>query len=241
MKAGLLHDLLTRGIDENGELRPKDCSKQSLPVGEVPTDWKIHPCESLCHEITVGIVIRPTQYYRTTGVPVLRSTNVQPEGVRGSDLVFMSEADNVRLSKSMVRTNDVVTVRTGYPGTSTVICEKYDRSNCVDILISRPNSDVLNSQFLATWINSDFGKGQVLRQQTGLAQKHFNVGELKELLIGVPSLKEQERIVEKLNSVQSRIDKELSYLSKSKKLKAGLMHDLLTGNKRVNVAVPVTA
>lgn len=239
MKAGLLHDFLTRGIDANGELRPKDCPKQTLSIGEVPADWDVEECESLCHSITVGIVIRPTQYYTTTGVPVLRSTNVTVNGINGSDMVYMSEESNLKMAKSMLRTGDVVTVRTGYPGTSCVVSEKYDRSNCVDILISRPTSALLPA-FLAMWINSDFGKGQVLRQQTGLAQQHFNVGELKELLVAKPDPTEQRRIMERLHSAQNRIDEESKALGKLKLLKAGLMHDLLTGKKRVSQPAPAS-
>jgi type I restriction enzyme, S subunit len=233
MKAGLLHDLLTRGIDENGELREKHCKKQPLTVGHVPFSWEIKRCDELCHEIVVGIVVRPVQYYTDRGVPVLRSANIKPNGIDPSDLVFMSDENNERMSKSMVRAGDVVTVRTGYPGTSCVVSEEFDRSNCVDILISRPTKEV-RSDFLAIWINSDFGKGQVLRQQSGLAQQHFNVGELKELRVAKPSLDEQDRIVACLKHAQDRIDREFQVWEKFRLLKAGLMHDLLTGEKRVN-------
>jgi restriction endonuclease S subunit len=43
MKAGLLHDLLTRGLDENGELRDAIAHPEQFkdsPLGQIPQEWK---------------------------------------------------------------------------------------------------------------------------------------------------------------------------------------------------------
>ncbi len=235
-KAGLLQDLLTRGLDENGKLRDPQAHpehfKDSL-LGKIPKDWEVGTCESVCKEIVVGIVIRPSQYYKPSGVPVLRSANVREAGLDPSDLVFMSEQSNRILAKSMIRTGDVLTVRTGYPGTSCVVSPDFDGANCVDIIISRPSAEI-DSAFLATWINSDSGKGQVLRVQGGLAQQHFNVGELQKLLIAKPSIEKQRAIQAILDTHDTRIRAEEAYLNKLKLQKQGLMQDLLTGKVRVS-------
>jgi type I restriction enzyme S subunit len=238
IKQGMMHDLFTRGVDSTGTLRPSyedspELYKES-ELGWIPKEWEVEKCISLCREIVVGIVIQPTQYYTDWGVPVLRSANVREDGVNGDDLVFMSESSNRLLSKSMVRRGDVVTVRTGYPGTSSVITEEFDGSNCVDIIISRPAS-CIRSEFLAFWINSDFGKTHVLRTQGGLAQQHFNVGELKGLLVAVSPMPEQVRIEEILLNLRQREAMEREALDKLLLQKSGLMQDLLTGKVRVNV------
>ena len=45
VKQGLLHDLLTRGIDANGELRPPQSQAPHLykdsPLGWIPTEWDV--------------------------------------------------------------------------------------------------------------------------------------------------------------------------------------------------------
>ena len=44
MKAGLLHDLLTRGIDENGELRDPEAHPEQFkdsPLGRIPREWRL--------------------------------------------------------------------------------------------------------------------------------------------------------------------------------------------------------
>jgi len=234
IKTGLMQDLLTRGIDENGNLRSEQTHLfKDSPLGRIPAEWEVQPCIALCREIVVGIVIRPMQYYRPDGVPVLRSANVKVNRITREALVFMSDKDNEKLSKSRLRKGDLVTVRTGYPGTTGVIPPELDGSNCVDLVISRPNHEKIRSEFLSIWINSDHGKRQVLEGQGGLAQQHFNVGEMHTLLVKVPDINEQ-KIIENLLILQSSaIDELTKNQQKLRSLKTALMQDLLTGKKHV--------
>jgi len=63
-------------------------------VGIIPSDWNTKPCSAISDLITVGIVIRPTQYYVEQGVPALRSANVREDGINDFDMVFISEKAN---------------------------------------------------------------------------------------------------------------------------------------------------
>src|SRR5690606_3266369 len=48
-KQGLLHDLLTRGIDDNGELRDPIRHPEQFtdsPLGRIPRSWEAHPLRS---------------------------------------------------------------------------------------------------------------------------------------------------------------------------------------------------
>jgi type I restriction enzyme, S subunit len=226
MKKSLMQELLTKGIGHK--------AYRDTPIGRIPIEWDVMTCDSVCEEIVVGIVVKPSQYYSSSGVPALRSANIREGGIDPSNLVFITEESNRMLAKSMVRSGNVLTVRTGYPGTSCVVPPEFDGCNCIDIIISRPKPEIISS-FLSTWINSDFGKKQVLRVQSGLAQQHFNIGELKKMLIAKPSVEEQQRIMSIINVHDLRLCLEDSYLSKLKQLKRGLMQDLLTGKVRVKV------
>ena len=67
MKQGLLHDLLTRGIDDNGELRDPDRHPEQFkdsPLGRIPREWEVgsdsddccwtvEPQDSACTSIAV--------------------------------------------------------------------------------------------------------------------------------------------------------------------------------------------
>lgn len=234
VNTGLMQDLLTKGIDEHGNIRSESTHEfKDSPMGRIPVEWNVLPCEKLCKEIVVGIVVRPTQYYKTSGVPVLRSANVWENTISDSDLVFMSEEDNQTLQKSRLSEGDLVTVRTGYPGTTAVIPPEMHDANCVDIVISRPDKEKIRSEFLSIWINSDIGKKQVLEGQGGLAQQHFNVGQMRNLLVKKPPIDEQKSIVHILSSQRNYTAKLQAQLKKFNLTKRGLMHDLLTGKFRV--------
>lgn len=145
----------------------------------------------------------------------------------------MSEEDNRILKKSQVREGDLVTVRTGYPGTTAVVPQELNGANCVDILISRPDVKRIRSHYLAMWINSDFGKKQVLEGQGGLAQQHFNVGQMRMLLVKTPPTNEQEQIESILLAHRENDGRLYEQLEKLRRHKVGLMHDLLTGKRRI--------
>ncbi|BBP63183.1 hypothetical protein PHLH5_07240 [Pseudomonas sp. Cab53] len=237
IKAGLMHDLFTRGVLPNGQLRPSREQEPELyketAIGWIPREWDLQRCADLCTRICVGIVIQPTQYYVEEGVPAFRSANVREVGIDPSNLVYISAVSNQLLAKSQVKAGDIVSVRTGYPGTSAIISPEFEGANCIDILISTPG-DKINSEYLCYWINSSFGKGQVLRQQGGMAQQHFNVGEMRELLVALPNADEQIKIRDKIDAVASKLAIERAFLEKLRTQKLGLMHDLLTDKVKVD-------
>ncbi|EGR9006586.1 restriction endonuclease subunit S [Vibrio vulnificus] len=239
IKQGMMADLFSRGIDpETKALRPTFEEAPELyhktPLGMLPKGWELVRTETVAREVVVGIVIEPSKYYTSEGVPVFRSANIQENKINPRNFVHMSEESNQLNRKSMLRTGDVITVRTGYPGTTCVVTEEYDRSNAVDIIITRLGENVI-PDFFSLWVNSDSGKGQVLSAQGGLAQQHFNVGEMKNLLVPRISLSEQELILKTARSLLKKIELETHHLLKLKLQKQGLMQDLLTGK------VPVPA
>jgi len=238
IKAGLMHDLFTRGIGADGKLRPPREQApelyQQTPIGWIPKEWRLEACGSLCTRICVGIVIQPTQYYVEEGIPAFRSANIRENGIDSRNFVFISPAANKILVKSQIKAGDILSVRTGYPGTSAVVPQEYQGANTIDILISTPG-DLIDSGYLCDWINSSFGKGQVLRQQGGMAQQHFNVGEMRELLVALPSKEEQLRVRSKANSLNKRLRVEKALLEKLKQQKLGLMQDLLTAKVAVKI------
>lgn len=226
LKKGMMQELLTKGI---GHTEFKDS-----PLGRIPKGWVVTTCEEVCKEIVVGIVIKPSQYYTKNGIRALRSANVRETGLNNDNMIYISQESNNLLRKSKVSMGDIVTVRTGYPGTSAVVTKQFEGSNCIDLIISRPSSKV-NSYFLSNWINSDFGRGLVLQAQGGLAQQHFNVGDMKKLLVVLPSLTEQERIVSIIETINEKKDIVINKLEKYRFLKKAIMQDLLTGKVRVKI------
>ncbi|WP_405612870.1 hypothetical protein [Streptomyces sp. NBC_01508] len=175
------------------------------------------PAPDLIDEMTVGVVVRPTQYYtddRVAGVPALRGLNVRPGGFDLTDLVYFRPESAADLRKSTLREGDVVVIRTGRPGDAAVVPSEVVGYNCIDLIIVRPGRHI-DSKFVELFLNSGYGRAQILRRSAGTAQQHFNVGALKKLRIPVLSLDEQRVLVSataEIQSVSNRFADELASL-----------------------------
>lgn len=228
VKKAMMADLLTRGIPGRHK------KFKMTEIGEVPVDWEVVPLAELAKRICVGIVVKPASYYTDTGVPCLRGKNIKEDRLMLDDVVFISPESNAILGKSMLHAGDVVTVRTGEPGTSCVVPAALDGTNCIDLIITTPGPRV-DGYFLSRFLNSAGGRGIVATGKGGLAQQHFNVGAMKEMPVPVPDRKEQQAIIATLSSVDDRLAQEAGAAEGLKDLKSALMSVLLTGEVRVRV------
>lgn len=195
----------------------------------IPAGWREATAEELCSRISVGIVIKPTQYYvdEEQGVRAFRSANIGEGFVRDRDWIHISEDGHGKNKKSALKANDILIVRTGYPGTACLLPPEYEGSNCIDIIFARPDPEQVVPAYLCTFTNSEYGKKQVLDGSGGLAQQHFNVGAYKKLKLPLPPLFEQKRIAETLHTWDRAIETVEALIANARAQKQALMQQLL--------------
>ena len=238
IKAGLVHDLLTRGIDEDGNLRdPATHEFKESPLGLVPAEWEVTPLHS-CAEIGSGVTLgRTLTGSDVVELPYLRVANVQ------DGYVDLSEVKTVRvyrheISRFLLQAGDVLMNEGGdYDklGRGTVWRGQIDP--CLHqnhVFRVRVDRNQLLPEFLALVSASPYGKRFFVlssKQSTNLAS--INSTQLKAFPIPLPSIAEQKVIVNVVNAHEAVIENESMQLTKLRHLKTGLMQDLLTG--RVSV------
>src|ERR1039458_733303 len=166
--------------------------------------WASLTLGELASEITVGFVGPMVSEYCRTGIPFLRSHNIEPFRINGNDLRFIGPEFHARIKKSQIRPGDVVIVRTGTPGISAVVPEWLDDANCADLVIVRTGNE-LDAHFLVYYLNS-VALHHIDSRLVGAVQQHFNVGSARELPIVHPPVAEQRRIVEVLRSIDDKIE-----------------------------------
>lgn len=195
----------------------------------IPKGRREATAEELCSRISVGIVIKPTQYYvdKEQGVRAFRSANIGEGFVRDSDWIHISEDGHTKNKKSALKANDILIVRTGYPGTACLLPPEFEGSNCIDIIFARPDPEQVVPAYLCTYTNSEYGKKQVLDGSGGLAQQHFNVGAYKKLKLPLPPLSEQKRIAETLQTWDRAIETVEALIANARAQKQALMQQLL--------------
>lgn len=201
----------------------------------VPEGWEELPAKDACKSITVGVVIKPSEYYVSEGegVRAFRSANVREGFINDSDWVYFSLEGHKKNKKSELKAGDVLVVRSGYPGTACVVPPELAGSNAIDVVIARPDTSRVVSEYLCAFTNSDVGRGQILNLQGGMAQKHLNVGAFKTLKLILPPIPEQKRIAKILSIWDEAIATTEQLLTNSDQQKRALMQKLLTGEKRL--------
>ena len=212
----LITQAVTRGL--NPDVPTRDSGVEWL--GEIPGHWELKRLKFISPEITVGIVVTPAKYYEDSGVPCLRSLNVKETGLTNTDLVYISPESNELLSKSKVFMGDLVAVRSGQPGTTAIVDERFDRANCIDLIIIRRASS-FDSYFLAYFLNSEAAIIQFSEGSEGAIQQHFNIETAKDLLIPLPPLLEQRKIVSMIAAEAAK----LGSLKQAAKRTINLLHE----------------
>lgn len=244
IKAGLMHDLFTRGVTANGQLRPPREEAPQLykesPLGWIPKEWEL-PNLGTMAEIVSGVTLNGDIDSGHIEVPYLRVANVQ-DGYLDLNDVKMIRMNAAQLSKLALRRGDVLMNEGGdfdKLGRGTVWNQEIDP--CVHqnhVFRVRPRSEMLRSQFLAYWSQSAFGKKYFVlssKQSTNLAS--INSTQLHKFPVARPDLEEQRRIEDRLGTADSQVVGLQNELAKLDQLKAGVMHDLLTG--RVSVTIEI--
>jgi len=167
------------------------------------SEWPLEELDEIADEVTVGYVGPMASEYVESGIPFLRSLNIEPFGVNQNDLKYISPDFHRRIKKSSLRPGDVAIVRTGKPGTCAVVPDWLPEANCSDLVLVRCGKRI-RPRFLCYWVNS-VATHHIDSHTVGAVQQHFNVGAAKKMKVAVPSLARQDQVVGVLGSLDDRI------------------------------------
>lgn len=244
VKEGLLHDLLTRGIDENGELRPSPEQAPELykesPLGLIPREWEIDSLNSKSEGGTPYLRTGPFgsslkgEHWKKQGHPVITIGSLGQGRFIKEELLYVGSHDAQRLIDFQLNCGDVVFSRVADVGRSVVISENEDgwimSSNLMRISLNR---SAARPEFLQTQLGSSFIKRQIKTKVNSGGRDVANSEIIGQLLFVWPSYKEQRRICDRLYALLDAISTRAQELTVLRQLKQGLMDDLLTGRVRV--------
>ena len=246
IKAGLMHDLFTRGVLPNGQLRPPRQQApelyQETTIGWIPREWRLIPLgdiASIVSGVTLGAMTRPTD---TIDAPYLRVANVQ------DGYLDLSEIKTVRISSKTLaqlrlEPGDVLMNEGGdFDKLGRGAVWHGELADCVHqnhVFRVRCIAAVLEPDYLAYYSESAFGKKYFVmssKQSTNLAS--INSTQLKAYPIAVPTLTEQAAITQHVQRAKNRQGTLKADVINLRAQKLGLMQDLLTGKVAVRADAP---
>jgi len=189
-------------------------------------DWPVRRAIDLLTRATVGIVVKPADWYVSSGqgVPALRSLNVLKNRLSWDDYVEISHEGHEFHQKSALRAGDVVIVRSGRPGDAAVIPELDHPLNAIDLIISTTGPD-LRPEFFCRFLNSVAGRRQFASGIAGTAQLHFNVELFKKLRIPVPPLAEQDVFIARAQQFDGTLSGLRTRLADAQELKKMILKE----------------
>lgn len=248
IKAGLMHDLFTRGVLPNGQLRPPREQApelyQETAMGWIPREWQIAQAGQLCSLITKGTTPASTDMWESSeGIRFLRVDNLTFDGrfdFTTSSYRISELTHTTTLSRSKCVPGDVLMNIVGPPlGKVSLVTPEIGEINTNQaIAIFRPTSS-LSSAFLLRWLLSSGAKRwfhQRAKQTSG--QLNLTLAMCQELEIPLPSIEEQGVMEMRLQAAEELVQSEMDRMMKLQAQKLGLMQDLLTGKVPVTVDTP---
>lgn len=238
VKQGLLHDLLTRGIDDNGELRDPDRHPEQFkdsPLGRIPKGWDVDCLEALtARRIVDGVHHTPT--YVAQGVPFLTVENLtRGPGISLTPCRYVSErAHREYFLRADPRPGDVLVSKDGTLGVARIVPEGFPEASIfVSVALLRPRPDRILPGIIREFFETHWFHRQLGTQSAGTGLKHIHLEHFRAFRLAVPPLVEQRHICERISALEAVSTREQEQLSKLRLLKSGLMEDLLTGRVRV--------
>ena len=232
IKQGLMQDLLTKGVDEKGNIRSEKTRKfKNSPLGRIPEEWEVVELKKIG---TIFSGSTPdTNNKEFWGSPIVWITpddlSKLSERYIYSSLRKITAKGIKHSSAKIIPANSIVVssrAPIGYIAISKV--EFTTNQGCKSIVLK----DSFDIEFM--FYNLKTSVNQMLNLGTGTTFSEITKSQLEKVLVKIPEPKEQKEISKILNISDSILQKEEVCKQKLLSLKHGLMEDLLTGKVRVN-------
>ena len=205
-----IRDEKERLIKEGKTKRPKKIKTTSdkphyenVPF-EIPDGWCWTTIEDVCSKIGSGSTPKGSNYSKE-GIPFFRSQNVQNDGIVLSDIKYISDEVHQSMIGTEVVANDLLlNITGGSLGRCAVVPRDFDIGN-VSQHVCILRTVLVKPEYLHCFILSSFFSKSM--KITGSGREGLPKYNLEKMLLPLPPIQEQERIIIEAKRLQNNIDK----------------------------------
>ena len=176
----------------------------SLPVG-----WLWSRIGELCTKTGSGSTPRGGKnVYKKVGVPFLRSQNVYNDGLRLDDVAYIEPDVHARMAGTAVRSRDILlNITGGSMGRCCFVPDEFSEANVSQhVSIIRPAVSEM-ADFLQQLVLSPYFQAFIFDEQTGAGRGGLPKYKMDRIVVAVPPLAEQRRIVAKVDELMTLCDR----------------------------------
>jgi len=241
LKAGLMHDLFTRGVLPDGRLRPPreeapELYQESV-LGWIPVGWGceklgriLERCGGYLQTGPFGSQLHAHEY-QTEGVPVVMPQDINDGRIATHQIAKITEERAQILARHRMRPGDIVIARRGDLSRASAINNAEQGWVCgTGCFLLRLGQGSLRSEFASYVYRHHLIQRQIVGRAVGTTMPSLNNSVMAGLWFPFCDEQEQLRIVERLDAAERQASGLIKYSDEMRKLKAGLMHDLLIGH-----------
>ena len=213
--------MLQKMFPQNGEKVPE------IRFDGFTEDWE----QRKLGDITVKIGSGKTpsggkSAYVETGIPLIRSQNVNGDKVDFADIVFVDETTDESMANSRVYTNDVLLNITGASIGRSAVYKGLESANVNQhVCIIRP-TEGYQPDFIQLNLSSDNGQKQIDASQAGGGREGLNFQEIGKMQFCFPSLNEQKCIGRYFNSLDHFITLHQRKCNELKEIKKYMLQNM---------------
>ncbi len=238
IKQGMLHDLFTRGIDiQTGKLRPhyKDAPElyKESKLGWIPKEWECEMLSSIIEIISGGTPSTQIKEYWDGEIPWLSVDDFNTGNRYPSKAAKKITEEGLKKSATNMLLPGMLIISAR--GTVGVIAQMKApmafNQSCYGL---NTVNEYLSNDYLYYYLT--FFIRFIGFKSYGSVFDVITRSSFDEVFIPINKKSDEQRmIVEKLTAIDTKLHSEQSYLEKMQQIKKGLMEDLLSGKKRVEV------
>lgn len=144
--------------------------------------------------------------YVPKGIPCIMPANMKNNRVDLSNIAFITELDAKRLSKYIVKENDIVYSRRGDVTQKALIRKHEEGYFCgTGCLLLRPGKK-FDARFLTYYLSTQKIQSWIVSQAVGATMPNLNTGILSSIPFHGPEKAEQERVANVLSAIEEKIE-----------------------------------
>ena len=246
IKAGLVHDLFTRGIGADSRLRPPREQAPELyqesAIGWIPKEWGASRLKDILKDSGGYIQTGPfgsqlhAHEYTFEGVPFVMPQNINNGKIDEADIARIVETRAQSLYRHRLKIGDIIIARRGELSRAAAITELEQGWVCGSgCFLLRLGGSNLDARFFSLMYRHALVQRQVAGLAVGSTMPSLNNEIMGKLVFPCMSKTEQTAITDRVELAEAKITTLELELAKLRKQKSGLMQDLLTGKVPVNV------
>jgi type I restriction enzyme S subunit len=194
------------------------CNQEVVTTGELtinakdlPEGWTSESLGDVTRDIRYGYTAKATAI--KAGPKYLRITDIQDNTVDWNMVPFC-EIESSKFNSYRLSAGDLVFARTGATTGKSYLIKTCPDSVFASYLIRVRPSAALLPEYVAAFFQSDSYWNQITENLSGSAQPNCNASKLASLLVPIPPLPEQRRIVAKLEALLSKVSTTQQRLSR---------------------------